>query len=124
NVTLNFEGVMAELMYPQQVSDLFLGEQLTIVGRFRDSSEGATIVIRGEVNGEEQEFRYESLTFRDRAGGEPFIARLWATRRIADLMNTIRLNGENQELIDSIVSLSVRYGIITPYTSFLIEEDD
>ena len=50
--------------------------------------------------------------------------RLWATRRIGDLLNTIRLNGESEELVDSVVNLSIRYGIITPYTSFLIEEDD
>ncbi len=49
---------------------------------------------------------------------------LWATRRIGELLNTIRLNGENRELVDSIVNLSVRYGIITPYTSFLIDEND
>ena len=40
------------------------------------------------------------------------------------LLNTIRLNGESEELVDSVVNLSIRYGIITPYTSFLIEEDD
>ena len=45
-------------------------------------------------------------------------------RRIGDLLNTIRLNGESQELVDAVVDLSIRYGIITPYTSFLIEEDD
>ncbi|MEO8397404.1 MAG: hypothetical protein ABI700_30690, partial [Chloroflexota bacterium] len=43
---------------------------------------------------------------------------------IGDLLNSIRLNGENQELIDSVVKLSVRFGIITPYTSFLITEND
>jgi Ca-activated chloride channel homolog len=76
------------------------------------------------VNGETRTFVYDDLLFSQVAGGQPFIARLWATRRIADLLNTIRIQGENPELIDSIVSLSVRYGIITPYTSFLIEEDD
>jgi Ca-activated chloride channel family protein len=39
-------------------------------------------------------------------------------------MQQIRLSGENEELVQSIVNLSTRYGIITPYTSFLIEEDD
>jgi hypothetical protein len=40
------------------------------------------------------------------------------------LLDEIRLNGESQELIDEIVLLSRRYGIITPYTSFLILEDN
>lgn len=124
DVSLDFGGVNAELLYPQEISDLFAGEQLTIVGRYRDGAENVAITLSGEVRGESQTFVYDNLSFRERAGGESFIARLWATRRIADLLNTIRLRGENRELVDSIVSLSVRYGIITPYTSFLIEEDD
>lgn len=124
DVSLDFGGINAELLYPQEISDLFAGEQLTLVGRYRDGAENVNITLTGEVRGESQTFVYDDLSFRDRAGGEAFIARLWATRRIADLLNTIRLRGENRELVDSIVSLSVRYGIITPYTSFLIEEDD
>lgn len=124
DVSLDFGGVNAELLYPQEIADLFAGEQITIVGRYRDGAENVNITLSGEVRGERQTFVYDDLSFRERAGGEAFIARLWATRRIADLLNTIRLRGENRELVDSIVSLSVRYGIITPYTSFLIEEDD
>lgn len=125
DVSLEMGGIRVEELYPTlPLSDLFAGSQLTLVGRYRDDLENATITLRGTVNGEEQVFVYSGLEFPERAGGEPFIARLWATRRIGDLLNTIRLNGENPELVDSIVRLSVRYGIITPYTSFLIEEDD
>lgn len=123
-VTLSIDGVTAELLYPNQISDLFAGEQLTLVGRYRGNAQNAKVTISGMVDGQKQSFVYENLSFPAVAGGEPFIARLWATRRIADLLNTIRITGENKELVDSIVTLSVRYGIITPYTSFLIEEND
>jgi Ca-activated chloride channel family protein len=49
---------------------------------------------------------------------------LWATRAIGNLLTQIRLHGEDSELVQSVVNLSIRYGIITPYTSYLIEEDD
>jgi Ca-activated chloride channel homolog len=124
DVTLTIDGVTAELLYPQQLSDIFAGEQLTLVGRYRGSAENARVTLTGKVNGETRTFVYDNFTFPELAGGQPFIARLWAQRRIADLLNTIRIQGENPELIDSIVTLSVRYGIITPYTSFLIEEND
>jgi Ca-activated chloride channel homolog len=124
NVAIQFEGVTAELMYPTEVSDLFAGQQITLVGRYRNPEGAGRITISGTVDGEERTFVYDNLTFQQQAGGQDFIARLWATRRIADLLNTIRINGESEELVDSIVSLSLRYGIITPYTSFLIEEDD
>lgn len=124
DVALDFGGAQVELLYPDQLSDLFAGEQLTLVGRYRGEMENVSITLSGTVSGQKQTFVYSGLDFPGRAGGESFIARLWATRRIGDLLNKIRLNGENQELIDSIISLSVRYGIITPYTSFLITEDD
>jgi len=125
DVELTIDGVTYDSLYPGlPMPDLFAGTQLTIVGRYRDGADHVAVSLSGSVNGERQTFVYDNLSFRDRSGGEPFIARLWATRRIGELMNTIRLNGENPELIDSIVSLSIRYGIITPYTSFLIEEDD
>jgi Ca-activated chloride channel family protein len=79
--------------------------------------------LTGEVNGREQSFIYEDNSFRNE-GGDEFIPRLWATRAIGSLLTQIRLHGEDSELIQSVVDLSIRYGIITPYTSYLIEEDD
>lgn len=125
NVELHIDGVMLDSVYPAQpLPDLFAGNQMTIVGRYRGSADNLSVTLSGMVGGEARSFTYGNLQFRARAGGEEFLARLWATRRIGDLLNSIRLNGENPELVDSIVNLSVRYGIITPYTSFLIEEDD
>ncbi|MFZ4828206.1 MAG: VIT domain-containing protein [Phototrophicaceae bacterium] len=125
DVTLDMGGIQTDFVYPNgQLPDLFAGEQLTIVGQYRQGATPITLTLRGQLNGESVAYVYEDLTFRERAGGEPFIARLWATRRIGELLNQIRFNGENPELVESVVTLSVRYGIITPYTSFLIEEDD
>ncbi len=125
NLELAVEGdIMLEDMYPgQPLPDLFLGSQLIVAGRYRGEGTAA-ITLTGEVNGEKRTFVYDNLDFRENAGGESMIPRLWATRKIGALMNSIRLNGENPELVDSIVRLSLRYGIITPYTSFLIEEND
>lgn len=125
NVTLETGGLNTSDVYPTTpLPDLFAGTQLTLVGRYRGDASNVSFTLKGKVNGEEQTFVYSGLNFAPQAGGESYIARLWATRRIGDLLNSIRLNGENKELVDSVVALSVRYGIITPYTSFLITEDD
>lgn len=125
DIELEIDGeIVTEWSYPSTLPDLFAGEQLTLVGRYRGDADDVTIRLKGVVDNAVQTFTYQGFDFPSRAGGESFLARLWATRRIGDLLNTIRLNGENPELIDSVVNLSVRYGIITPYTSFLIEEDD
>jgi hypothetical protein len=122
DVALDFGGVIVEQLYPATLPDLFAGTQLALVGRYREGGP-ATITLSGEVNGRSQTFRYTDNQFQT-AGGEAFIPRLWATRAIGHLLREIRLHGDNPELIQSIVNLSIRYGIITPYTSYLIEEDD
>ena len=87
--------------------------------------------LKDSPNGEPRRLTYEGIHFQQE-GGEPsilrgaegFIARLWATRKIGHLLSQIRLHGESQELVNEVVALSIRYGIITPYTSFLVEEPE
>jgi Ca-activated chloride channel family protein len=121
DVELDFGDLRVEDTYPYPLPDLFAGTQLVVVGRYREGGR-TDVVLSGQVNGEEQRFVYENLKFSSQ-GGEEFIPRLWATRKIGYLLNEIRLHGEGRELIDEIVDLSVRYGIMTPYTSFLVEEE-
>jgi Ca-activated chloride channel family protein len=124
DIEIIWDGVTPEWVYPRNLPDLFAGEQLTIVGRYRNSESNVTITLSGIVNGQRETLTYTVDGLQENAGGESFLGRLWATRRIGDLLNNIRLNGEDPELVESVVNLSIRYGIITPYTSFLIEEDD
>ena len=122
NITLDYEDVIVDRIYPQTLPDLFAGTQLVITGRYRDGGP-AVITLSGDINGRSQTITYADQTFRT-AGGDDFIPRLWATRAIGHLLREIRLHGENDEWVQSIVNLSIRYGIITPYTSYLIEEED
>ncbi|MCK4452013.1 MAG: VWA domain-containing protein, partial [Anaerolineae bacterium] len=122
DLELDFGAVHVEDTYPYPLPDLFAGTQLVLVGRYRQGG-FTTVTLEGEVNGRLQRFAYEDLHFWNK-GGESFIPRLWATRKIGYLLSQIRLHGENKELVDEIVGLSVRYGIITPYTSFLVEETE
>ena len=74
------------------------------------------------MSGEERTFTYEGRAFGE-SGGPDSLPRLWATRKIGHLLREVRLDGPNDELIDQIVRLSIRYGIVTPYTSYLVTED-
>ena len=120
---LDFDAVMVDDLYPSApLPDLFAGTQLIVTGRYRDGG-ATTVTLRGTIDGRQQTYRYD-VRFPQNAGGAVFVPRLWATRKIGALLNAIRLHGEDPELVDSVVRLSIRYGIITPYTSFLITEDD
>lgn len=120
DVRVDWGDVQVSDVYPYPLPDLFAGSQLVIAGRYRGGG-ATTITLKGDVNGQLQTFEFEDLSFT-RAGGDKFIAPLWATRKIGYLLTQIRLSGENREAVDEIVALAVRYGIVTPYTSFLIDE--
>jgi Ca-activated chloride channel family protein len=122
DIALDVQGVTVSDTYPYPLPDLFAGTQLVLVGRYRTGGP-ASVVLTGTVNGQVLRFEFDDVTFRD-AGGDDFIAPLWATRKIGYLLNQIRLHGESREAVESIVNLSIRYGIITPYTSFLVEEPE
>jgi Ca-activated chloride channel family protein len=122
DIELDFGDIRVEDTYPYPLPDLFAGTQLVLVGRYREGGD-TTITLEGEVNDRLQSFEYDDIHFRDR-GGDELIPRLWATRKIGYLLSQIRLHGESRELVDEIVDLSVRYGIITPYTSFLVDETE
>ncbi len=127
DLSLDVTGVTLEDTYPYPLPDLFAGTQLILTGRYRDGGP-ASVTLTGQVNGQERPFRFDDLTFATGSAtsnrSAEFIPRLWATRKVGYLLNQIRLHGENRETIDEIVNLSVRYGIITPYTSFLVEEPE
>lgn len=124
DLELDFGNLIVYDLYPQPLPDLFAGSQIVVVGRYRDGGQ-TDIHLMGTVQDERQEFVFESQEFsRSTAldGVEANIPRLWATRKIGYLLNQIRLEGPEQELVDQVVRLSIRYGIVTPYTSYLVTE--
>jgi Ca-activated chloride channel homolog len=122
NVSITVEGAQLADTYPYPLPDLFAGEQLVWAGRYKEGGP-VTVVLRGQVNGQERTFRYPDLELAERAG-ESAVARLWATRKIGALLSQVRRGGNTQEIVDSIVELSLTYGIVTPYTSYLVLEPD
>ena len=118
---------------PATLPDLFAGQQLSVVGRYAPpkSGDGAaelagTFTLAGTStagDGERLTFTLPATLPADSDETAAFVPALWATRRIGELIGRIDLDGENPELVDELVRLSTRYGILTPYTAFLAEED-
>lgn len=123
NPTLTFTGdIHATKLYPSSLPDLFRGEQLVVVGRYSGDGDSAA-VIEGSVKGEIKKYTYDAR-FPQESSENEFIPRLWATRRVGYLLDEIRLHGENSELRDEVTDLARKYGIVTPYTAYLIVEDE
>ena len=122
DVATQFAGVTVEDLYPHPLPDLFAGgNQLAVAGRYRQGGRNASLELSGSVNGQPQRYIYRGLHFTDRGGNE-YIPRLWAQRKIGYLLAQMRLHGAKDELVKEAVALSTHYGIITPYTSFLVQE--
>lgn len=115
-------GVKAYQMYPRTLPDLFEGSQLLIFGRYSGAGR-TTVRLSGTVQGRPRTFEREVALPSDNAANA-FLAPLWATQRIGYLLDQIRLHGENKELTDEVADLARRFGVITPYTSYLILEDE
>jgi len=104
--------------------DVFRGSQVTLIGRYRNAIDldFVRLQLGGKSSGGNKTFFYNNLRFPLREESNDFLPRLWATRRVGWLMEQVRTNGEQQELRDEIVDLGTRYGIVTPYTSYLALE--
>ncbi|MFM9058506.1 MAG: VIT and vWA domain-containing protein [Planctomycetaceae bacterium] len=123
NLELAAEGdVRLSKLHPAPLPDLFKGEQLVVLGRFTGTGR-ATLTLTGMVGGEKRRFTI-ARTFPERDDAREFLPRLWAVRRVGFLLDQIRLHGESQELRDEAAALARRWGIVTPYTSWLILEDE
>lgn len=110
-------------VYPRDLGHLYKGGQLLVVGRYRGQGP-ARVELSGLVSGRpaRQSFGFD-VRF---AGAEPdndFLPRLWSIRKVGFLLDQIRLQGEQPELREEVVRLARLHGIVTPYTSYLVVED-
>ena len=121
DLDVDFGGLQTDMMYPRDIPDIFKGSQLTMIGRYKNQGDldKLTLRLKGKTGKETRTFSYSNLDFPMRAETNDFLPRLWATRRVGWLVEQIRANGDNKELRDEIVDLGTRYGIVTPYTSYL-----
>ena len=116
------DAIRLAKMYPPDVPDLFKGEQLVVFGRYTGDGDTA-VTLEGTVNGQPRSFAYDAK-FARQATEYSFIPRLWATRRVGFLLDQIRLHGESRELRDEVTELARKFGIVTPYTAYLVVEDE
>jgi Ca-activated chloride channel family protein len=127
-IKVDVEGVAVEdgsavnRVYPKDAYDLFAGDQLVLVGRYKQPG-AAKITVSGSVDGATQSLNFPAQLSKTSADETyAFVEKLWAMRRVGEIIDEIDLVGQNKELIDELVALSTKHGILTPYTSFLADD--
>jgi Ca-activated chloride channel homolog len=122
DLAVAFKGMETSQVYPRVLPDIFKGSQLVLVGKYRGGGP-VSAVLTGKSGRTEKRFVLEGRPLV-KVDSFNFLPRLWATRRIGYLLEEIRLQGSNQELADEIKRLGLKYGIVTPFTSFLVTEKE
>ncbi|WP_068133340.1 VIT and vWA domain-containing protein [Roseimaritima ulvae] len=125
-LTITVEGKKRSVrqLYPQDMVDLFSGDQVVVVGRYRHAGD-VRIELTGKLGDERKTYTYRSHLpgVSESHRRDAFVERLWAVRRIGSIIDDIDLNGEKPELVDELIALSKKHGVLTPYTAFLADED-
>jgi Ca-activated chloride channel family protein len=114
-------GVELYDLQPSSLPDLFAGDEVVVFGRYRGVGSGEwSVTMRGRRNGRQEEF---ATTVGDRDNDQArYIEQLWASRKAGALSREIRLHGQTPETMDALKQLALRYGILTEYTSYLVQE--
>lgn len=116
------QGSATNRVYPREMLDIFAGEQMVVVGRYKTAGK-AKIVISGSVGDQLSKTDFPADLIQS-SGDQSFafVEKLWAMRRVGEIIDEMDLNGKNQELVNELVALATKHGILTPYTSFLADE--
>ncbi|MDF1664094.1 MAG: hypothetical protein P1V97_20160, partial [Planctomycetota bacterium] len=118
---LIFEGLWVKEVYPRKLNDLFKGGTINVVGRYK--GQGPLVVrLRGKVAGKTVEHVLKG-TFGAESRELDFLPARWAKQKIGFLLEQLSLGGEKKELKDEVIYLAKKYGIPTPYTSYLVVEE-
>ncbi len=134
DLKLSVGGARLTDIYPRELGDLFEGDQIVVVGRYDFLMNYGALIpgarpqktglqISGKYRGEPKSFTYPiKYSKPGKDVRYAFVEKIWAMRRIGYLLDQVQLHGKDKEVVDEIVALSLKHGIMTPYTSFLADE--
>ncbi|HYE03791.1 MAG TPA: VIT domain-containing protein [Phycisphaerales bacterium] len=123
-------GPVLRELQPAELMDLFEGDQLVVLGQYTAAGKHA-VRLHGNYLGRPRTFEFE-LDTAAASARHGYVPRLWATRAIGALLESVRELGSGgtvspddprmKELVGEIVRLSTKHGILTEYTAFLATE--
>jgi Ca-activated chloride channel family protein len=122
DLALSADGVELYDLQPHDLPDLFGGDELVVFGRMRGEATGERLVtMTSRRNGREERFS-TAVRLETEQPDADYIQQLWAARKAGALSSEIRLHGPNEEIVSELKRLALRYGILTEYTSYLVQE--
>ena len=121
-VKLEIDGVKTAELTPKKIGSLYRGQQLVVFGHYWGDGL-AEIRLDGKISGQPKQYSTQ-IEFPANTRLNPELERLWAFAAIEDMSAEIADFGEDADLKQAIVDLSLEYGLVTDYTSMLVVREE
>ena len=121
DLSVEIVGAEVAALHPTPIPNVPAGRQTILLGRYDAlvASGEAELIVRGRFGDRPFEQR-QKVRFVEDGGGNSFVPRLWARRRLDHLL----AQGSGPDIVGKVIGLSEDFQIITPYTSFLVLESE
>lgn len=121
DLSIDWGSAPVEELFPRNLPDLYAGKPLVILGRYLWGVE-ETIRVTGRRNGTPWEREFDLLLPEEESANSS-LASLWARRKI-DKLESEQVDRDDPELKEKILKLALEYRLMTPYTSFLVVDQE
>jgi Ca-activated chloride channel family protein len=119
SLSINYGGLVQQDVYPPALPDVYAQSQLTVLGRYTNTG-SFPVTVTGSAGSKAMTLS-KSLSFPcTEMANQPFVPRMWASTKINYLLDEISEYGPMPELKNAVISLGIKYNIITPYTSMVV----
>jgi Ca-activated chloride channel homolog len=122
DLKIDFGGLRVYDVEPAVLPNLYHGSPIRIYGRYSTSG-NSQVGLSGYIQGVEMNQSVDML-FPAKDLQNPEIERMWAWKRVDQLLKKADRTGSRDRVLNEIVRLGEGYSIVTPYTSFLVLEND
>ncbi len=125
DIRIDWGGLPVTDVFPQRIPDLFAAAPVVVTGRYTAPAKGV-IRLEGKMSGKPY-VRSIPIELPAEAPAHEAIAKLWARRQIAALMDRdwagMQRGVPKAEIRDAVTKLGLDYGLVTQFTSFVAVEE-
>lgn len=119
--TVTFSSPFINNIYPNPLPNLYIGQQMIVTGRYTETGP-MNVTLSGMAFNQPVSYNYNINRVDSSDARYQFLTKVWAKQKIENLLiqyYSLDPNSpEAQALKQEIISLSIAYGVISPFTSF------
>ena len=116
DITVDWNGMKASDVYPQNIPDLLVGRPVVLSGHITGAMP-SSITVHGRAGG--KPVSYTVPIGKDVVRDHPALAKIWARMRIADLEDRATYEPDVAALTETIKNTALHEGLLSPFTAFI-----